>query len=393
LVVEDSVIDEQKKSNQIFEYLLKGHSLDGYAVFEGLINSTPEDECWAGQCLVNIGRVQEGFILLSRAAAQGFDDALPFIAGTHRVLGELHSMRLTLERVDLERLSAFPRAWYYREKADLEYIEDRLPQALFAYEQAWDLANADPISQRAIRWFDAPLGLLHAELGRDQRALVYLDRAVEGNPTARLLGLRALSLTYLGRLEDAAADLKLARQDHLQPALLPATFERISGVLSMVRGLHNDAAQHLLEAVALARAQGNQQTEFFACLNLATLATADESFSLARGYIARARGLAETVSMHAHLALRHGALLVRAGETQTGLESLWLALKGLQSLGVEREVGMRGMRLVMARCWRPSCVVCRWCLSTSAFATRTITSSCCSRIGVRWNATVLPRWC
>ena len=325
--------------------MLESRSADGVALFERMTDPTPEDQCWAGQCLVILDRAQEGLILLSQAAAQGFDDALPFVAGAYNALGESQSMRSTLAGLDLERLSPFAKACAIRDHGLLEYIEDRMPQALFAFEQAWVLANADPVGQRAIRWFDAPLGLLHSELGRDQRALVYLDRAVKGHPTAHLLGLRALSLTYLGRLEEAESDLKLARQDHLSPALPPATFEWVSGLLATVRGLPDKAVQHLLEAVALARAQGDRQTEFFACLNLATLATADESFSLARGYIARARGLAETVGMHAHLALRYGSLLVRAGEVAAGLESLRLALKGLQSLAVEREVGIAHLHL------------------------------------------------
>jgi tetratricopeptide (TPR) repeat protein len=331
--------------NPILDAMLESRSADGVALFERMTEPTPKDQCWAGQCLVILDRAQEGLLLLSQAAAQGFDDALPFVAGAYNVLGEVELMHSTLNGIDLARLSPFAKACAVRDRGLLEYIEDRMPQALVAFEQAWTLANADPVGRRAIRWFDMPLGLLHAELGRDQRALVYLDRAIKGNSTAHLLGLRALSLTYLGRLEEAAADLKLARQDHLSPALPSATFERISGVFNMVRGSYNDAVQHLLEAVALARAQGNQQTEFFACLNLATLATVDESFSLARGYIARSRGLAETVSMHAHLALRHGSLLVRAGEVTAGLESLRLALKGLQSLGVEREVGIAHLHL------------------------------------------------
>ena len=285
--------------NAILDAMLESRSADGVALFERMTDPTPEDQCWAGQCLVILDRAQEGLILLSQAAAQGFDDALPFVAGAYNALGESQSMRSTLAGLDLERLSPFAKACAIRDHGLLEYIEDRMPQALFAFEQAWVLANADPVGQRAIRWFDAPLGLLHSELGRDQRALVYVDRAVKGHPTAHLLGLRALSMTYLGRLEEAESDLKLARQDHLSPVLPPATFEWISGVLATVRGLPDKAVQRLLEAVALARAQGNRQTEFFACLNLATLATADESFSLARGYIARARGLAETVGMHA----------------------------------------------------------------------------------------------
>ena len=346
--VKEVVQNSKNKINPILNAMLESRSADGVALFEHMTESTLEDQCWAGQCLVIVGRAQEGLLLLSQAAAQGFDDASPFVAGAYNVLGDTQSMRSTLDTIDSARLSPFAKACFTRDRGLLEYTEDRMPEALLAFEQAWALANADPVGRRAIRWFDAPLGLLHAELGRDQRALIYLDRAIKGNATARLLGLHALSLTYLGRLEDAEASLKLARQDHLSPALPPATFEWISGVLAGVRGLHNDAVQHLLEAVALARAQGDQQTEFFACLNLATLATVDESFSLARGYIARARGLAQTLSMHAHLALRHGSLLVRAGEVAAGLESLWLALKGLQSLGVEREVGIAHLHLAEA---------------------------------------------
>ena len=114
-VVKEPVSKRSDEINAILDAMLESRSADGVALFERITDPTPEDQCWAGQCLVILDRAQEGLILLSQAAAQGFDDALPFVAGAYNALGESQSMRSTLAGLDLERLSPFAKACAIRD--------------------------------------------------------------------------------------------------------------------------------------------------------------------------------------------------------------------------------------------------------------------------------------
>jgi tetratricopeptide (TPR) repeat protein len=98
-----------------------------------------------------------------------------------------------------------------------------------------------------------------------------------------------------------------------------------AGRLAFLQNLFADAAEHFLECAAQARNNGESETEFYAELFLGNICTANDDLSMARAHLSRARLLANGVKMHAHLSLRHGALLVRLNDPK-GIESIQTAL-------------------------------------------------------------------
>jgi hypothetical protein len=76
-------------------------------------------------------------------------------------------------------------------------------------------------------------------------------------------------------------------------------------------------------------------------------ATVTDCFALARAHLNRARTLALDVKMHAWLALRNGAMLVRPGEF-AGIASLEEALHGVERLSLECEMGVTHLHLAEA---------------------------------------------
>jgi tetratricopeptide (TPR) repeat protein len=341
----------------ILESLLSGQPLDGLLRFQTFTNADPESECWAGWCLLNLDRFVEALELLTRARNRGFRDAGVIVALAHRLQGDLERTDSLLKELDktdltgssLAGLSVFARALAARERGAMAYIHGNLREAITAFERGYELASGDARGDRALAWFVGPLGHFLAEQGRDEQALKYLNRAVTlaGKNAATLLISRAISLARIGRFAEAQSDLESAEHNEGQSPMLPM-LKYTQGVVDAMRGLNEAAANAHLESLALARDAGHAQVEFYSSLHLAGIATQDDSFAIARAHLNRARLLAQDVKMHAWLALRHGALLVRAGEVAGdagGLKSLEAALQGFESLSLERETGLVHLHL------------------------------------------------
>lgn len=336
-------------THAILECILKGDPAGGWALFEGLEFPTAEDDGWAGHCLLNLGRTAEAPAWLVRARARGFEDAGANLVAAYRLLGQLNRAQSVLESLNRTRLSTFGLALAERERGALHFTAGRLRDAAEALENAWALAVGDAVGSRVLAWFSSPLGLVLSQLGRDARASEMLASALENVPgdASRLLVSQAVCAAYAGRFEEAIRALERARVYQGTPARNQANLRYASGVIARLRGLSDDAANHQLEGAALARAGGDTQTEFFASLQLAAIATADDAFGLARAHLSRARVLADDRRMHAHLALRHGALLVRLGD-DGALSALTSALEGFEELELEREIGLTHLHLAEA---------------------------------------------
>jgi tetratricopeptide (TPR) repeat protein len=350
----------------ILESLLSGQPLDGFLRFQTLTDADPESECWAGWCLLNLDRPLEALELLTRARNRGFQDASVIVALTYRLQGDLErtdNLLTELNKMDssesistassLAGLSMFAQALAARERGAMAYIHGNLREAITAFERGYELASGDARGDRALAWFVGPLGHFLAEQGRDEQALKYLNRAVTlaGKNAATLLISRAISLARIGRFAEAQSDLESAEHNEGQSPML-SMLKYTQGVVDAMRGLNEAAANAHLESLALARDAGHAQVEFYSSLHLAGIATQDDSFAIARAHLNRARLLAQDVKMHAWLALRHGALLVRAGEVAGdagGLKSLEAALQGFESLSLERETGLVHLHLAEAK--------------------------------------------
>ena len=350
----------------ILESLLSGQPLDGLLRFQTLTDADPESECWAGWCLLNLDRPLEALELLTRARNRGFQDAGVIVALAYRLQGDLErtdNLLTELNKMDssgskstassLAGLSVFAQALAARERGAMAYIHGNLREAITAFERGYELASGDARGDRALAWFVGPLGHFLAEQGRDEQALKYLNRALTlaRKNVATLLISRAISLARIGRFAEAQSDLESAEHNEGQSPMLPM-LKYTQGVVDSMRGLNEAAANAHLESLALARDAGHAQVEFYSSLHLAGIATQDDSFAIARAHLNRARLLAQDVKMHAWLALRHGALLVRAaavGGEAGGLKSLEAALQGFESLSLERETGLVHLHLAEAK--------------------------------------------
>ncbi len=332
-------------NNAILERVLCGDSAGAWAYFESLESPSAQDDGWAGLCLLNLGRTAEALAWLVRARARGFEDAGANLVTAYRLLGQINRAEGVLESLDKTKLSSFGLALAERESGALHFTAGRLRDAADALENAWTLALGDPVGSRVLAWFASSLGLVLAQLGRDARATEMLARALDGvsGDPSRLLVMQAVCAGYAGRFKEAEESLERATGSAGSVPIL----RYVAGVVARLRGLSEDAASHHLEGVALARAAGDAHTEFFSSLQLAAIATADDAFALARAHLSRARVLADDRRTHAHLALRHGALLVRLRE-QGALVALESALEGFESLELEREIGLTQLHLAEA---------------------------------------------
>ena len=342
-----SLSDAIQANNAILERILCGDSAGGWTHFEALESPSAQDDGWAGLCLLNLGRTAEAPAWLVRARARGFEDAGANLVTAYRLLGQINRAERALESLDKTKLSTFGLALTERERGALHFTAGHLRDAAETLENAWTLALGDAVGARVLAWFSNPLGLVLSELGHDARASEMLARALEGasGDVSRLLATHAVCAAQAGRFEEAIGALERASAKPSVGNLPSLRFA--AGSVARLRGLSDDAAAHHLEGAALARAAGDAHTEFFSSLQLAAIATADDAFALARAHLSRARVLADDRRMHAHLALRHGALLARLRE-EGALVALESALEGFESLELEREIGLTHLHLAEA---------------------------------------------
>jgi tetratricopeptide (TPR) repeat protein len=342
-------------ANAILNCLSAGQFAQGLCEYAAQADPGPEDDLWAGQCLVLLGRRTEGLALLGRARARGQEDAGALAAVAHRFAGEVARAGEVLDSLRPARLSAFGEAVAGRERGMLLLHAGHPREALPLLQRAWDTATGDALTRRFLGSISAALSLVLSELGRDASAVDHVNLAlphVSPPQRAPLLWARALSWMHTGQFGDAEADLDAVAA--LQPSSDAAPLlHYYRGLLAHLRGREAGAAEHYSSSVAAAQAASQPETECHARLRLAALATAQDDVDTARQHLARAQGLlsggqAGGLRMEALLALRRGALLVRTHDPQ-GLALLERARRGFEALGLERDLGLAHLHLAEAR--------------------------------------------
>ena len=335
--------------NPILECLVVAQFQAGWDLFQTFAQPSAADQCWAGACLINLNRFVEATELLVQSKKRGFEDASVFMVNILRFNGELVHAQTILNNLALQDLSTFGQAFAKRELACLFYMHGQFNEAIQAIEAAWALAIADPLGLRLLSTFSSTAGFIYADFGKDIQALGFLNRALETTTgsKARLYLTRAMCHQNIGRFTESRDDLiQVARLSENNPTVKPLLLY-YSGRLAFLQNLFADAAEHFLECAAQARNNGETETEFYAELFLGNICTANNDLSMARAHLSRARLLADGVKMHAHLALRHGALLVRLNDP-TAIESIQLALEVFENLNLEREIGLTHLHLAEA---------------------------------------------
>lgn len=339
-------------ANAILNCLTAGQFADGLCEYAAHADPGPEDDLWAGQCLVLLGRRVEGLALLGRARARGEEDAGALAAVAHRFGGEVARAGEVLDSLRPARLSAFGEAVAGRERGMLLLHAGRPREALPLLQRAWDTATGDALTRRFLGSISAALSLVLSELGRDASAVNHVNLALpQVSPPQRapLLWTRALSRMHTGQFADAEADLDAVAA--LQPSSDAAPLlHYYRGLLAHLRGREAEAEGEYTRSAAQATLQ--PETEFHARLRLGALATARDDPVAARQHLARAGGLlhggqAGGLRMEALLALRRGALLVRTHDPQ-GRALLERARRGFEALGLERDLGLAHLHLAEA---------------------------------------------
>jgi tetratricopeptide (TPR) repeat protein len=336
-------------TNPILNALSAGNFAAGLEQFNALEAPTPEDLMWSGQCCVLLGQPLAGLERLLEARVRGLEDALGLIAFVYRRGGESERANTLLNAAKTDRLNPFGEALLLHEKGMLALQNGRLKIAVRHLDQAFEIALIDPITGSFMGSIATSAADALSRLGRDARMLAVVAHAL---PTAsppqraQLLLMRAFSFMYAGKLREAERDLEETRTNN-SSAILPPMEKYTFGVLRRFQGSNQDAAQHFLESAALARAQDQPEIEFYAEIALSRLSTGQDEIMTARAHLARARGLADGMQMHAELALAHGALLVRVDDAEA-MSVLEQAVAGFEELENERDLALAHLHLAEA---------------------------------------------
>jgi tetratricopeptide (TPR) repeat protein len=334
----------------ILEHIRTGHYTEGHAAFQSCVDPTAEDWAYAGVCLTHVGRMVESREYFTQARARGFEGAAALMGMEYIVHGESAYAWELLAGIDQDKLDPAGIVHTERLHASLLHGEGQLANAMKAIERAWD-AMTTP-SGRVFRGRVAQLaGLIFSEAGYDARALEFLNVALEGAESvkhAELLTARANAFMHSGRFLQALADLEAVNVEILPPrARLTHRYYRAK--LDRARGLETESAIAYMDTVTLARDLSEPEFEAWAHLGLCAIATARDDFPMALAHVQRASALVEPsrAKLQAHVALRHGAILARAGD-DAGVTALEMARDAFEQLGHQREAGIANLHLAEA---------------------------------------------
>lgn len=336
--------------NAILSRIAEGRYATGLEVFRSLADPTPEDERLAGVCLFNLHELQQAQDLLLQARANGCEAAGIDLASVYRHMGLVDLSREALDQVDPARLTDFDRVLALRERGAQHFTAGDVLAASEVLERAWALVHV-----AASGWILRPavghaLGLAYADRGLDRLAADHFTEALRTANPARAVQLhaaRALCLTYLGDLDQAARDLDAASEGRDLAPLVTPYVAYVAAVAAVARGRLDAADAGFGEAAAVARAAHEPETEAYAELGRCAIATAAGQTERAGGFLERARRLSINDKARALVAMRAGARAVRARQP-AAFSLLEQAQAEFGRLGLLRETAWTHLHIAAA---------------------------------------------
>lgn len=336
--------------NSILECIFRGEYAEGWERFSRLETPSAEDLRWAGVCAFNLQRFQQAKNLLLEAQGRGLGEAAIELSTTYRHLNQPDLAEATLAALDLESMTPFDRCLALRELGAFRFTVGQLRQAVGALEEAWAVSYQTPLGAHLRPFIGQSLGFAYGDLGMDRKAGDYLGLALEGANPAKRLYIRlnqVLSQAKLGQFDEAEVALReAAAATHAVPAAQPF-LAYCQGVLEWERGRLREAASALDTCVELARAADEPETECYARLGLAAVATALGRSERATEHLLRARQLADNPKARAYLALREGALACQTRPAEA-TEQLRGAREQLGKLELWREAAASSLHMAEA---------------------------------------------
>jgi tetratricopeptide (TPR) repeat protein len=296
---------------------------DGIVFYGGIGEASGADDRWVGVCHFQQFEDDRALAAFSRAVSKGEEAArinrahlLRFLERGEEGTGELQAVRLDL-------LNEYDRVFYYRIVSVNEENNGNLREALKAAEEAWKRVQGLPEYGLLAPSILAQLGVLHSRIGRAQRSLWFLDRAIMmtsgvENLKARLR--RSSVLNVLGRHREATTELDALVLEGLPRNFLPELYFN-RGEVAWAAGRLADATTGFCACVGSCAGMQVAYEEFVARLSLVALECINGNLHLAHEHLGRAQELISDKSDRLNFRFREVQFNLAAG-TYTHVHAL-----------------------------------------------------------------------
>jgi len=330
----------------LLECVLRGDAAGGWGIYLACQTPSALEQRWAGVCLFRLGRLEEARDLLLRAVGNGCLFARIDLATVYRTLGQVETAQQVLGRLEAATPGSFDKVLWLREMGMIRLTLGERRAALGLLEQAYQ-TSFSPETTLLRAGVSHALGLLHAEMGQDRKALTYLNQALEGATPSRRVAVtvtHALCQVYLGDFSDAQHLLETAEPLLDEVPMVRATWWYARAILERARGHLREAVQLYAKCIEHARQGDEAETECYAQLERAAIHTVLGERTQARGALARGQALAQTPRLHALAKLREGTFQAQFDALRAE-KTLECALESFCSLDMVREQGWTGLHL------------------------------------------------
>lgn len=319
----------------------------GIRAYNVLVNPTAEDDRWLGVCYFQLLDDQKALDAFFRAVQRGDQAAKINLAQVLRFLDRGEEAARELTSIRPESLNSYDHVFYLRIVSVHEENNGNLRAALKAAEEAWRRVQGIPEYPILAPSILSQLGTLHSRNGRAQRALWFLERAIQTTDGLEHLKSRlrrAAILNTLGRHREASAELETLLRHGVPRSFLPELY-CYRGEIAWSGG-HLDAAKAafqdcITECVAVTRELQFTFEEFIARLSMVAIYCTQDHLSLdeARAHLARAQGLASDKSDRLHFRYREIYLLwcSRDYATEHALAELTALDEEFEEMGLLQE--------------------------------------------------------
>ena len=266
---------------------------EGLDLFEAIPEPTAADRRWVGVCRFQLFEDEKALTAFSKAITEGEEAARINLAHLLRFLERGEEATGQLRSVRLELLNEYDRVFFFRIVSVDEENNGNLREALKAAEEAWKRIQGLPEYNLLAPSILSQLGVLHSRIGRAQRSLWFLERAIQmtddvDNLKARLR--RSAVLNLLGRHREASTELDSLMTEGLPENFIPEMHINRAEI-AWAAGKLDEAVSEFEKCCASCEQVQAAYEEFVARLSLSAIACVAEDFRASSQHLARAQEL------------------------------------------------------------------------------------------------------
>lgn len=288
---------------------------EGIAFYSAIQAPSGADDRWAGVCHFQQFEDTKALEAFTRAVAKGEEAARINLAHLLRFLERGEEGKGELQVVRLDLLNEYDRVFYFRIVSVNEENNGNLREALKAAEEAWKRVQGLPEYGLLAPSILAQLGVLHSRIGRAQRSLWFLDRAIQMTSGVEHLKARlrrSSVLNVLGRHREATTELDALVLEGLPRNFLPELYFN-RGEVAWSAGKLSDAARDFNACVRSCDGMQVAYEEFVARLSLVALECITCNLSRAQEHLGRAQALISDKSDRLNFRFREVQLNLAVG--------------------------------------------------------------------------------